>query len=354
MSDEPLPISKTAWMLYRKDIGKIWPTGLNVFFVTLGFLAIGIWLPTTIYFTLPLIGMNFFFAYQLSVSYLRKNNTIGNRQFTRFLAAYYRMPFYGCYRVIRNALFSFLFSLAAGALVAFVYFEIASAVSAPFQADWLSFVQSYSQNDMTEAYSLLSSSPSLLAFQSTVAFSEAVAVFFAFLFLMSFYGHSPYLRSVIMGASPRVSNAIFVGGVRQAHGFWRDYFKTYWLLLVVVLVGFGAGFAPAYLISLDLFIGAVGGAAGSLIFLTPFLPYYFEAASLMMEKHRQTFSSYSISLAQRTLKQLEDAKQMSEEEASEIKKSIDDAKKFGQDNPPLPPVDEGANPDNDDDEDLKK
>jgi hypothetical protein len=354
MADKPLSLAKTAWILYRKEIGKIWPTGLNVFFVSLGILAIAIWLPSSLYLTLPLIGMNFFFAYQLSVSYVRKGNAMDNRQFATFLGAYYRMPFYGCYRIIRNAFFSFLYSLAIGIVVGLVYFGIADALSPAFQADWAKLFEYYMANKMDEATSLLSSSEALLAMENAVALSEMITLFFAFLFYMSFYGLSPYLRSVIMGASPRVSNAIFVGGVRQAKGFWSDYFKAFWILLVVALVGFGAGFAVTFAFNQDYARDAVGGAAGAILLLTPLFPYYFEAAGLLMEKYRQSFSNYSINLAQRTLKQLEDAKQMSEEEAAEIKKSIDEAKKMEKENPPLPPLDDGANDDDDDDSDQPK
>jgi len=354
MADKPISLAKTAWILYKKEIGKIWPTGLNVFFVSVGIIAVAFWLPGSLYFTLPTIGMLFFFAYQLSLSYVRKGSAMGNRQFSSFLGAYFRMPFFGCYRIIRNLFLSFLFSLVFGILVGFIYFEIADALSPAFQADWLVFVNDYSQNKMTEAYEVLAASESLAGWQNAVALVEMVAIYFAFILYMAFYGLNPYLRSVIMGASPRVSNAIFVGGIHQAKGFWGDYFKTLWPLFALAILGYGGGFALTHVFLSDAAHSAVGGVAGSILLLTPFLPYYFESAGLLMEKYRQAFSDYSITLAQRTLKQLEDAKQMSEEEAAEIKKSIDEAKKMEKENPPLPPLDDGTNDDDNDDSDQPK
>jgi len=355
MANKSISLAKTAWSLYRKEIGKIWPTGLNVFFVTIGFLTIGIWLPTSLYFTLPLIGMNFFFAYQLSLAYVRKGNAMANRQFVHFLGAYYRMPFYGSYRILRNAFLSFLYSIVAGLVVGFIYFGIADALSPAFQQDWATLLDYYTANQMTEAYNLLAASGPLMAMQNAVALTEMITLFFAFMSYMSFYGLNPYLRSVIMGASPRVSNSIFVGGVRQAKGFWGDYFKALWLLFVIAILGFGVGFAVTFIFDPNYSRAVSGGVAGTLILLTPLFPYYFEVAGLLMEKYRQAFSDYSINLAQRTLKQLEDAKQMSEEEAEEIKKSIDEAQKKEKENPPLPPLDDGADEhDDDDDSDQSK
>jgi len=347
MSENSLSLSRSAWLLYRKEIIRIWPTALNVFWVTLGVLAIGYFFPVTLYVSIPLLLMSFLFAYQLSVSYLRKGSALTNRQFFSFYGAYFRMPFYGSYRIFRNFLIALLYALASGIVVGFLYFAIASAVSPSFQADWASLIRYANDNQADAANSLLRTSSALLGLENATALAEMSVGFFAFTFEMAFYGLNPYLRSVIMGASPRVCNAIFVGGIRQAKGFWKDYFLTLWPLLAALVVGYGAGLGLTLLFTADPLYLAYGGVAGALILLSPFLPYYYEAAGLLMEKYRKAFSDYSITLAQRTLQQLEDAKQMSEEEASQIKKSIDDAKKLEEENPPLPPLDDGAasNPD---------
>jgi ABC-type multidrug transport system fused ATPase/permease subunit len=350
MKDNP-SVAHSAWLLYRQEIGKIWPTALNVFWVTLGVLAVAYFWPSMLVFTIPLVLFSFFFAYQLSVSYLRKGNALTNKQFFSFFGAYFRMPFYGSYRIFRNALFAILYAIVGGILTGFVYYGIASAVSSAFQSDWASLISYAMNNQVDETNSLLQNSAALLLFENTVAFAEATILFFAFFLEVGFYGLSPYLRSVILGASPRVSNAIFVGGIREAKGFWGDYFKTMWPLGLALLLGYGGGSGITLLYSHDPYYLAYGGVSGALILLSPLLPYYFEAAGLLMEKYRKAFSDYSISLAQRTLKQLEDAKQMSEEEAQAIKKSIDDAKKLEEENPPLPPLDDGATPPDDDGDD---
>jgi hypothetical protein len=350
MKDKSASLSHSAWLLYRKEIGKIWPTALNVFWITLGILAIAYFFPAMLYLTIPFLLMSFFFAYQLSISYLRKGNALTNRQFFSFYGAYYRMPFYGSYRIVRNAFFALLYALAGGLLVSFAYFGIASAVSPAFQADWASLVSYASENQVDAANSLLQTSEALLGFENAVAFGEFTVAFFAFFLEMGFYGLNPYLRSVIMGASPRVCNAIFTGGIHEAKGFWADYAKTLWPLALAALLGYLGGGGITLLFTADPSFIAYGGVAGALLLLTPLLPFYYEAAGLLMEKYRKAFSDYSIRLAQKTLQQLEDAKQMSDEEAQQIKKSIDDAKKLEEENPPLPPLDDGATPPDDDGE----
>jgi hypothetical protein len=350
MTEKPLSLSKMAWGQVHQELGKIWPTGLNVFLITIGVLAVALWQPLSLYFTIPLVFLSFFFAYQLSISYVHKGEEMGNRQFLSFYSAYFRMPFLGSYRVIRSALLSFLYSIAFGLLVAFLYYAIAINVSSAFKTDWSNLLSYASNNQVDATNSLLSSSPSLLLFEQTIALAEGIAIFFAFFFYVAFYGLSPHLRSIIMGASPRISNAIFVGGIRKARGFWRDYFKSLWPLLVAEIVGFALGFLIAYYLSKDYTYWLMGGVSGALLFLTPLFPYYFEVAGLLMDKYRRAFSDYSISLAQKTLERLEETKQMSEEEAQEMKKTIDQAKKMEEENPPLPPLDESADPRDDDDD----
>jgi hypothetical protein len=349
MTETSPSLSRTAWALVKKEIGKIWPTGLNVLFITIAILAVALWQPLTLYFTVPFFFLSFLFAYQLSVSYIHKGSEMGNRQFLSFYSAYFRMPFLGSYRVIRNALFSFLYSLAFGLVTAFVYYLIAFNVSPAFQNDWSQLMSYVNQQQADAVNSLLSTSQALLSFQTAVALAEGIAFFFAFFFYVAFYGLSPYLRSIIMGASPRICNAIFVGGIRKARGFWQDYFKSLWPLLLTEVVGFSLGVLVAYFLSKDYNYWLMGGMSGALLFLMPFLPYYFEVAGLLMDKYRRSFSDYSITLAQQTLQRLEETKQMSEEEAQEIKKTIDQAKKLEKENPPFPPLDDQADPQDDDD-----
>jgi hypothetical protein len=342
MTEKPVSLSRSAWGLVGQEIGKLWPTGLNVFFITIAILAVGVWVPSSLFFTIPLLLMSFLFAYQLTASYIRKNEGMGNKQFLSFFSAYFRMPFFGCYRIIRNAFISVLYSVGSGLLVAILYYVVASNISPAFASDWSALTAHFSANELDAANSLISSSAALAGFEQAVAYAEGAGLFFAFSLLMSFYGLSPYLRSIIMGATPRICNAIFVGGIRKARGFWRDYCRTLWPLLVAEILGFALGSAVAYWISRNSTYLVVGGVSGALIFLTPLFPYYFEAAGLLMEKYRRAFSDFSISFAQQTLEKLEANRQMSEEEAKEIKKTIDEAKKLEEENPPLPPLDDGT------------
>jgi hypothetical protein len=351
MAEAQPSLSIAAWRLYRKEIGKIWPTGLNVLFVTLALVALGAWLPSTLYLTIPLVFMSFFFAYQLSCSYLRKGRSMSNHEFFSFFGAYFRMPFYGSYRIIRNALLSFLYSLLGGLLVGFIYYLVANGTNPTFQTDWHSLLDAINQSQYETANSLLGNSASIIGLENAVLLSEDVVLFFAFFLFMGFYGLNPYLRSIILGASPRVCNAIFLGGIRRAKGFWQDYFKSLWFVLVILGVGFASGALVASIFTSNPAYLGLSGAGAALVLVSPLIPYYFEVAGLLMEKYRRAFSDYSIQVASDTLKQLEDAKQMSEEEAKQIQKSIDDAKRLEEENPPLPPLDDGTDSSDDDSSD---
>jgi hypothetical protein len=119
-----------------------------------------------------------------------------------------------------------------------------------------------------------------------------------------------------------------VGGIRLVKkDFWKDYYSALWPLLVLMIVGFLGGGALAMLWSGSVYDWLLIGFAGAGIFLTPFIPYYFYVMESLSQKYKGAFAKYSISLAQRTLKELEDAQRLSEGEAQALKKSIDDAKK---------------------------
>jgi hypothetical protein len=334
-------VGKNAWILYKQEAKKVLPTSFNFLMVFVAVMAVGLFYPLSLLVSVPFVLLPFFFAYQMSVSYLRKGSSITNRQFYAYFLSYFQMPFYGCYRVLLNFLFSLLYALGAAFVVALVYYGVAGSLDSAFISAVNELSKDISNGSIDAANTLLSNNAALLLFQQAVSIAEYTVLFLSFVAYLSFWGLSPYVRAVIEGAPARVCNAIFQGSLRlDKKAFRKDFVTSLWPGLLLEIVGYGAGAFVASLYWKDPLNWMAGGIAGAGLLLMPFFPYYFHVAGLLMEKYRGTFAEYSIKLAQDTLKQLEDAKKLSEAEAEELKKNIEDAKKVQEDNPELLSPDE--------------
>lgn len=346
MSEKTTSLSKKAWDLYAHQAGKVFPTSFNFTMVLIAVLALGLWVSQSLYLTVPFIVLPFFFAYQMATDYLRRGNAITNRQFFSYYGGYFSMPFTGCYRVIRNFLLALAISLLGGILVGLTYYLIASSVSPAFQNSISTLYDLTQNSNVGEVNNFLLSDLHLVYFYNTIALSEGFILFYAFIHLLAGYGLNPYLRSIISGASPRVCNAIYAGGLRLVRGaFLKDYYRCLWLGCVLLLVGYGAGMGLGFLWSGSANVLGVCGLAGAALLVSFYIPYYFNVVSLLADKYHASFADYSIQMAQSTLAELEKNRKLSEQEAADLEKTIASAKKARDEKP-------SERKENDDDEDA--
>lgn len=347
----PNSIAQEAWALYQKQAKSLLPTAFNFTMITLVVFALGIFWPETLYLTVPFLLIPFFFAYQMASSSLRRGKNVGGNEFLRFYAAYYQTPFLGCYRVIWHAVLSFFWGLAAMFAVGLLTYYTAYAVNPDFQSavmDLANYVQSHT---MDEVVTYMAASQPIALFQNAMTLVDEGVFFYFFLHYIASYGLAPYLRSAIAGANSRVANEIYVGGLRSIHpSFWKDYYRALWPAIPLIVIGYGAGMGIAFLTPAEAIQISAAGAAGAILFLLPFLPYYFNVVGLLIEKYHGNFVSYSLKMAQNTLAELEEAKKLSEEEAASLRKSIEAAKKQEEKGPENPEDKSGDDSEENDDD----
>jgi hypothetical protein len=327
-TNNPNPsIAQKAFDSYRKQAKALLPTAFNFTMVLIAVFALGFYYPPSLYLTVPLIILPFLFAFQMCAAYLRKGSEVSNSEFGRFLLSYFQAPFAGCYRVIIHLLYSFLWALLATWATSFIYYGIASAVSPEFLSavnDITTMVNNGSDS-IAISNAILASLP-LSYFVNTVAAVELSVFCISFFHLTAAWGMSPYLRGAMPGGDSRMCNAVFLGGIRQVRkAFWKDYYRSLWLGDVLFLVGYFGGGAIALLFSAEATLWVCCGLIGAAILLLPFLPYYFHVMGFLLEKYHNAFATFAIQLANDTLKELEQTKRLSEEEAAAIKKSIAEA-----------------------------
>jgi hypothetical protein len=328
MTEKKASLSSQAWSLYAHQAKKVFPTAFNFTMILIAVLALGVWVNESVYLTVPLIVLPFFFAYQMATDYLQKGSAITNRQFFAYYGGYFSMPFTGCYRVIRNFLFALLYSIGGAFLIGIAYYAIANAVSPSFQSSIQALSDLLQNSNVNDINAYLESAPDLVYFYTTIGLSENAIFFYVFFHFIASYGLNPYLRSVISGASPRVCNAIYVGGIRLVRGaFWKDYYGALWLGTILLFVGYGAGVGVGFLFSGSASFLGICGFAGAALLLSFYLPYYFNVVSLLADKYHATFADYSIQMAEMTLKELEKSRKLTDEEAAGLQRSIASAKK---------------------------
>jgi len=322
-------ISSTAWTLFISKISDWLPSAFNFWMIVLATFALGIFFPYSLFITVPFALIPFFFALQMTMADGHKNGQISSKVFFGYYLTYFKEPFAGSYRVIRNFLVAFLYGSLAYLLAVFITYYILAGTDSNFLSAVNEATSLLQSGDTAGLVDFLNNSASLLKFTLIVTAVEESAFFIAFLHNLARYTISPYVRFVASGAPSRMVNQIYVGTLRNIRGtFLKEYYGAIWWLIVLGLLGYAGGFAIGYLF-LN-FIGITGvvvaGAFGSFLLLSFFIPYFINVNSLLAQKYRNSFSDYSITLAENTLQQLQNAQRLSDEQAKMLQKSIDEAK----------------------------
>ncbi len=177
------PIYKTAWRLYKAQIGKTLPTLFNFAMICIAVFAVAVVLPASFYLTVPFIVIPFFFAFAMSDSYLHHGAEITGGQFYRYYATYFQPTFFGSYRIIRNFLFAFLLGIAGLLATAFVYYGIAYGTDASFKAiidELTAEIKNSSSLDLTTVFN---NNVSLQHWLLAMEIGEYGTLSFSFIFL---------------------------------------------------------------------------------------------------------------------------------------------------------------------------
>ena len=292
--------------------------------------------PIFLIFIVPFLIIPLSFAYCLSINDGHKNGDFSNKRMVTYFFSYFRMPFYGSYRIIWNFFLALLCALIAEIIIYVGVGNIWASQDFALSESLNIFSGYLTKGDYAAATSYMSKSSSISSFFSVIYLATYIVFAVIFVFRTSYcYALNPFFRFFSPTLSLHMSNGIYVGGMKRARNeYLKDYFSCFWLMMIVGALFFALGIflARAYWTSFFSEAGAVVlGLAFGLFGIIPFLPFYACCLGSMMEKYMNYFLSYSVEVAERKLKEIKNNENLDEEEISAFEKALDDSKKMLQD-----------------------
>lgn len=327
---------------YPLAVKKMYPWLINALFVAIGVSALGFLSTYTLFFTLPFLVVPFFYALQLTHSYVHLKDDMDGKRFSYYFKSYFTNGM-GSYRIIRTTLFSFLYAFAGSLLFALVYSYISNLNGLNVIEALNSLAQAYSSGNTQDISNLLNEEPLLsLSYWSIVV--EASIFLLSFLFHTLRYGVLVYFRFSLNGANSAMVNALYKRSLHdpETKDYNKDYFLFIWPVFVLLIVFLGLGLYIGYLLSqievLSNFFArssyfssssliVVCGMFFSSLALIFSLPYYFQGISSLYEKYGLTFGKIFLKMTKEKVEQLKQMQKLSEDEQKQIQESLDELEK---------------------------
>ena len=278
---------------------------------------------TSLFLTIPFLYLPFLFASIMMILDPDANKSLSNRVYFSYFSLYFRPPFQGVFRVIRNFFIAFGFAVASGIIAYFVSYAILIRTDADFAEAVNHLYELLQAGEFITIYNFMLSSEPLLFMVNLVSGVAAVVLFFVFAHQIMFYGFAVYIRSSLQAPSS-VANFLYRGAIKANRpSFRKSYWGSLFPLFLIILGAMVGGFFLARLVpSFTLNEHITGGIALGLFVLSLCLPYYTAYISLSSEHYRFIFLDYSIQVTEKELAEMAPGSP----EYESLKEALDSAK----------------------------
>lgn len=330
-------LAKKSWQQVRENIGKILPTLLMAFMIGAIGIAVLFYDVTLTIPIVPFLIIPFVFSAMGCIASYPKGGQLSNAQFFRGYPAYYRRPYFGCYRVI----WSYFKGLMLGVLIAFfIVFVIVLCLMSrdpDFLADLLYLAALSEYPSLDEFYLYLEENAAMNAF-----YLSMVGLLFGSVDIMFFYfllgeAPNPFLLNYAKGLNAK-GLTMMKKQINMMGGTYRkDFWKVMWPAYIALPLGYALGFMVGYFIPSNIqyqeTLCLACSYAGIFIAVILVLPYISMASSNLAEAHRPEFQKATLDMAKKAFEFAEMQRKYQEQNIKEMKEDIDKMEADAKDGP---------------------
>lgn len=285
-------------------------------------LALALLSPITLFLTLPLLVFPSIFAFISVNAALEENIPSGAMSFFLLYRTYFTVNFVGCFKLIigfLKAILCFFILTVICSIIGTFFIQnidpqiIDTLISITEIEDELKFAEEFAN--------FLNSGNSFATIVEVTSYVSFGGAYLLFVHHTMINGIKYYMN--LLSRTPifaRDLNTIFgVTFKKIKKQFYKDYYKSVWLLPIVLALGFAGGICLGkFVFNLDIALNIVIGWFGSFILILPFIPYYFDLTLIIFKKYQPTFVNTFIDLSIQTINEMKKNENIVDEKEKEI------------------------------------
>ncbi|HPY80078.1 MAG TPA: hypothetical protein PLY58_03740 [Bacilli bacterium] len=292
---------------------------------------------------IPLFGIPFVFATIISHFQLRMNNEVRTRSFFRLFAVYFTRPFRSSFQVLFSFFKSIIaFFLATGLLFGITYLIFANNFGSAFTTNINGFFNVFSNPgayENTDTYNaalqvFLQANGDMLYIFFDIVFVPPVFISaLVFIYFVSVESISIFARLYFpQNPSPMIRSAVKQSMKRQRKSFYSAYFGMNWPIFALFVTGAIGGFFASFYLTGDSSFSSSIGLMGGLVLMAFYAPFYLANMEIIYSILEGNIRLISKEMTQQILINIQNQRQLSEQEAEMLSKALEDLDKLDQDN----------------------
>lgn len=288
-------IKEEARKKYREHLGP--KLALSFSFIILIYIGLSLSLlnPLLILFAFPLLFIPAYYAFQMMNLGINKKMELVQKNFFMFYRQAYSPQIRGIYRVLSAFWKGLLSYFLVTFIVAFIIAQIMIAKN-PALIDQLEGLLDYMNSTQNfDIMAFFEANESIFTLYRLISGFGIFAFLLAFLHFIGRSSLTPYFTKrfpFLFGKQLNRRTSIILKLIR--HEYNRDYYQALWHGPLLLFVGYAAGFFSTYFITTDPLIIILSSVAGALLFIGPYLPYFFDVIEELYKKYEKHFLSENI------------------------------------------------------------
>jgi hypothetical protein len=302
-SKRPSP-AREALNNLKEYAGRAAAPSISYFLISVAVAAVAGLFSGSLLLTVPFVLIPFAFSLYGSFHDFRLGADVRPSQFYVGYQAYYRQPFFGCYRVLGSIGYGILFGMLAYLISAFAYITIGMNVSEGFAEAMNEYMSRLNSPNDAVDYALNN-----VYFMTMVTVLSGIVLFAfwaSFIYHAGFMGISLSVRNYVKSCGiSKICNVIYNGVVSRAR--WRmvgQYWSIYWPILILLAAGFvGGGYTAYAFLGLNPGFILSFGCAFSVVLFALYLPYFTYGVIAIGDGVKPEIFASALELARNSLRE---------------------------------------------------
>lgn len=291
--------------------------------LTILMLILGYFVPLSLILTLPFVIIPSFFAVAAINTFATNKNTHEGIGFFVMFRSYFSQIFRGGYKVILGLLKAFLVFLVSSVLFSVIFATTILAKDPGF----IAFTEEI--KNITDATALSTAIDDFINNNNIISeisiLVNCLSTFFALYMFMHHFGVNSVKYNYNFVAKmplPMQDLNIISKKVHKENrkGFYKDYYKAFWFLGVILTVGYFSASLLAYFLIKNANMVQISfiGLFGAFILLLFFVPYFLNASIIIISSYRKKYFHTLIELSKKSLQEMKRAKEITDDKEKEV------------------------------------
>lgn len=291
--------------------------------ITILMLVLGFFFPITLILSLPFVVIPSFFSVAAINTLATNENTHEGIGFFVMFRSYFNQIFRGGYRVIWGLVKSLLVFLGSSLILTFIF----SATILTKDQSYVAFMNEI--KNISDTAEIANAIENFVNTNKTIneitILVNCLSTFFAFYMFMHHFGVNSVKYNYNFVAKmplPMQDLNVISKKVQKENGknFYKDYYKAFWFLGLILIIGYFAGSLLAYFYfdNINMVQICFIGFFGSFILLLLFVPYFLSASSIIISSYRKKYFHTLMDLTKKSLLQMRRAKEITEDKEKEV------------------------------------